>query len=416
MEAEGGEGDDHGAEDGQGQHLGPEDVEARALEEDAADNLHEIAHRVQVGQILDDHGHVANGKGKAAQHEGRHKEEEASHHGLLLGLRDGGKEQPHAQGGQQKKKSAGQQHQGTAAEWNSKDQESRTGDETQIQQPNDGEGKRLSQDQLNGTDGGDHQLLHGADFLLPDDGHGGQHDRDQGDDVHDHAGHKIVLTLEVFVEPDAALDGDRRCGALRLDSSCVASDHLSGIVGDNGGRVGVGAVNQDLDLGAVAAADLPSESRQDAHHGVNLAPVEQFLNGVFLFEVMGDVKIAGSLKLGQELPALRRPVLIQKGQRAVLDVQVDGVPEDDQLNQGRGKEDETHLGFPERLADFLEEDFDDSLPAFFHYIAPSGLNRFLFSTLVASGRPLAERPLQWGCQSIELGARLCAPTYPQRLG
>src|ERR1017187_5666256 len=45
-----------------GGHLRPQDVHPRAFQEDAADDLDEVAYRVQIGQILHRHGHVADGK------------------------------------------------------------------------------------------------------------------------------------------------------------------------------------------------------------------------------------------------------------------------------------------------------------------------------------------------------------------
>ena len=46
MEAAGGEEDGEGADDGEGEHLGPEDRGADAFEEDAADDDEEVAKRI----------------------------------------------------------------------------------------------------------------------------------------------------------------------------------------------------------------------------------------------------------------------------------------------------------------------------------------------------------------------------------
>jgi hypothetical protein len=59
------------AENRQRHHLRPQGIDVRALQEHAADDLHEVAHRIDVGQPLHAFGHVADGEGEAAQHEVR---------------------------------------------------------------------------------------------------------------------------------------------------------------------------------------------------------------------------------------------------------------------------------------------------------------------------------------------------------
>src|SRR5579871_3421877 len=66
--------DDH-AVDQQSEHLRPQHECARAFQKDAANNLNQIAKRVQESQILNRNGHVTNGIRKPAQHESRDRDQ-----------------------------------------------------------------------------------------------------------------------------------------------------------------------------------------------------------------------------------------------------------------------------------------------------------------------------------------------------
>jgi len=166
--------------------------DAGALQEDPPDYLHEVAQGIEKGQAPDRKGHVPDGEGEPAQKECGHREEECGHEGLLLGLGDGGYEEPCTQGGHEEEDGCRKQEKVTPPEGDPEHEKPCHGDQDHVEEPHNGEGDRLSQDQLDGTDGGDHQLLHVADLLFPHDGHGGEHDRDYRDDVHDDTGHKVV--------------------------------------------------------------------------------------------------------------------------------------------------------------------------------------------------------------------------------
>ena len=69
-------------------------------------------------------------------------------------------------------------------------------------------GNGFAQDELEGPDGGDDELLHGADLPLPDDGHAGQHKGDQHDQEGHDAGDVEVPALQVGVEEGPGLHVD----------------------------------------------------------------------------------------------------------------------------------------------------------------------------------------------------------------
>src|SRR5207245_1942130 len=76
MKAESTQRYDRAAVDQQCSHLRPERVCSGALKEDSAHDLHEVAQRIQIREILHEYRHILDGKCKAAEHEcGNGKEE-----------------------------------------------------------------------------------------------------------------------------------------------------------------------------------------------------------------------------------------------------------------------------------------------------------------------------------------------------
>ena len=66
-----------------------------------------------------------------------------------------------------------------------------------VDQAHQGERQRFAEHQLDGADGRHHQLLHGSDFFFAHDGHGGEHQGDQHDDIDDDARDKIIAAEQV---------------------------------------------------------------------------------------------------------------------------------------------------------------------------------------------------------------------------
>ena len=90
MESFGGQTQSDEAHDEQRRHLGPEDGKPHTFKEDAPNDYQKIAQGIQVGEPLNNNRHIGNGKYESGQEHSRKKEKEGSHHGLLLGLADGG--------------------------------------------------------------------------------------------------------------------------------------------------------------------------------------------------------------------------------------------------------------------------------------------------------------------------------------
>ena len=103
MEALDGEEEDYGADQKEAEHLGPEDVDPDPFQKDAADDDEVVAERIYISEPLDGFRHVFDGKGEAGEEHGRKDEEEGAHHRLLLGLADGGDEEPETEGAHEEK-------------------------------------------------------------------------------------------------------------------------------------------------------------------------------------------------------------------------------------------------------------------------------------------------------------------------
>ena len=71
-------------------------------------------------------------------------------------------------------------------------------------------GEGLAEDQLRRPEGGDAQLLHRPPLLLAHDGERGREDGGQHQQEADEAGHQELGRLELRVEEDARLEGERR--------------------------------------------------------------------------------------------------------------------------------------------------------------------------------------------------------------
>ena len=113
------------------------------------------------------------------------------------------------------------------------------------------DGDHLCEHQLQGPDGGHHELLDGADLPLPHDRHGRHHEAGKQRDQRDDAGQKKVAAPQVRVVPDPCAEigrpriGRRRHGQILRKPP---DDHGDMIHGDQGG-IGVRAVDEHLQGG-----------------------------------------------------------------------------------------------------------------------------------------------------------------------
>ena len=181
-----------------------------------------------------------------------------------------------------------------------------------------------------GTDGRDHQLLHGADFFLAHDRHGGQRKRHQRDDVDDHARDEIIAAAQIGIEPHAGSRCDlrRRHGAPVLPTPwsptiifefCCCLHHLIRIAADalrwRSRRRSTPYWNWFRRAAPARRSIRPRstswrEAGQHAHHGVHLAAIHHASAWRARPGGSGQDEAAGAFEFGQQLAALRRAVLI----------------------------------------------------------------------------------------------------------
>ena len=68
------------------------------------------------------------------------------------------------------------------------------------------------------------------------------------------------------------------------------------------------------------------------------------------------------LESGPQLAALETIVAIHRRNAAVLDIEINGVSENNQLDYGRSEQNHTHAWIPQHLDELLPNDSSDSSP------------------------------------------------------
>src|SRR5262249_8527099 len=182
-------------------------------------------------------------------------------------------------------------------------------------------------------------------------GEGGQHESDHHDDIGDHARNEVVAAIKIGIEPDARAGGDLRNRGLHRSAGTAGrqadvllagdqiagelSNYLAGVARDQGGCVGVRAIDQHLHLGGATTLHVSLEAGQYAHDGLRPATIQDLLYVFFALWHGHDLEAAGAFEAVAQFAAERRTVQVHPGDARVVHVEVDGEAEDDQLHQGR---------------------------------------------------------------------------------
>ena len=196
------------------------------FEIDAAQDHHDVAHGVEIGEFLErTRGMLLMGVANPER--------------VIMGMVkkkdviiaccwvaetvEISKSQP--QGRENEGDDAERQHAEVSAKGHAEPQGADQRDDGRIEAADEEEGNGFAQDELPAADGRDHDLLERADLPLAHHGEGGQHhDHDQGQ-IADDAGNEIPAAFQAFVEPRADLRGPpgagttTSCGAVR----CIRS-------------------------------------------------------------------------------------------------------------------------------------------------------------------------------------------------
>ena len=212
-------------------------------------------------------------------------------------------------------------------------------------------GHGLAQHHFVGLNGADQDLLHGAGLLFPGNGHGGQqradHDQQQGHD----AGHHKVGRLHVRVVEDPCFDPHRLTRAPGFQGP-FQQQGLQVVLGQGGG-IGVGAVRDHGHNGLPGPGHGPDQVPGYDDRGPN-GPLLKQAGGLPGVGVPGlYVKIGRGVHGFYQGTALRGPAQVADAQPNVLDVHVDGVPEDKHHHQGHQKQDHQGTAVPEDMDKLL---------------------------------------------------------------
>jgi len=326
--------------------LAPEHIETDALEEDALESGDEVAGRDDAGDLLDDEGHVLDGVHEAGQQE---RGQETGHHAGLEGeqLRpgDGGKEDAPAEGAKEEEGAEGGQQPEAAVQGDAEDADAEDEGDGHVGHAEDEVGEEFAEQQFGGADGGGEQLLHGAGFPLAGDGERGEERGDDHEDDSDQAGDDEVFGFEFVVveDPDSRIEGHfefaHSAGAQSLVAQVrgVCDHHGLGIAGGDRGRVGIGAIEKELDLGLLAAGEGTRVTARDDDAQEEAAVVDLDFHGAVAAVLPGDGEVARAAEALDEGAAFGSLVEIVDGGGNPVDIEGEGIAEQEQ-HRDRHKE------------------------------------------------------------------------------
>ena len=192
--------DGHKTADGeQGYYLMGDVLDAAAANEDGANGLDEVVHRVDVGRQIGPVGHGARGREKATEQHQTDNEKPHDEHGLLHGVGIVGNDESERREKQcqQHRKHIDKPHGTGGREAIDQPRQQQTdGDDKQRNEP---VGNEFGEDESPFRHGCDIDLLDGAGFLLADDVERGQEARHQHHHDGKKGGNHVKLVVLAFV-------------------------------------------------------------------------------------------------------------------------------------------------------------------------------------------------------------------------
>ena len=195
-------------------------------------------------------------------------------------------------------------------------------------------GDRLAEDQLPGAQRGDAQLLHRPALLLAHDRergreHGGQHQQEA-----DQAGHQELGRLELGVEEDARLEGERRRRRPGPPARSVAATSVGVLLGRRGrgrsrGRswpvVESAPSSRSWTAARAAGGEVAAVALRDDEHGAGHAAARVSASRSLARPGRRDqVEVGRVRERRDELAARRAAVAVLDGEAHVADVEVEG--------------------------------------------------------------------------------------------
>ncbi len=127
------------------------------------------------------------------------------------------------------------------------------------------------------------------------------------------------------------------------------------------GRIGVAAVDDQLELCGSPRAKRLSETGIELQHGTDVTAINEDAGTLRVSDAFHDIEIARVDEAGGQLPADDAIVEIVYGRCDVSDVERHRISEHKHLKDRHDEDDCFHLRIPEDLDEFLDEHVPDAL-------------------------------------------------------
>ncbi len=133
-------------------------------------------------------------------------------------------------------------------------------------------------------------------------------------------------------------------------------DNGGNVLGDQMSRIGIGAVENELNGGILLSFDLFREVPVDFQHPLDGAVVEKFADLFLVLNHPDDPEVFGGHERCDQFPALLAVAQVHDAQPYVRDIHVHGVTEDHELDEWRKEEENPRPLVSEDLNEFLPDD------------------------------------------------------------
>src|ERR1035441_3282839 len=341
--------DQRECEEEQGQEVWPDRHESAAFEHGSADDGGEVVDRVEHGERLQPFRHRLDGVERAGERGHRRIDEEAGELCLLRGFGEGRDDGADADAGEDAEAASDEQQADTAVEGNFEHEaDDGYGDEHHEGEQEE-ERRDFGDDDFRGAGGGHEELLDGSGFALTGHGGGGDQGTVEDEQQAEDAGDDEPGIDQAWVEEEVGLELDLAaagivgaCGGLDVDvdsllrqAGVVALDDAEGVGAADGGGVGVGGVEEELDSGGALASEVAGVVVGDNDSGVGVATADGVTKLADGGVVAGKAKALALGEGGDEFAALGRAAVVDHGEANVGDGGAEREAEERELQDGR---------------------------------------------------------------------------------
>lgn len=267
-------------------------MKSGAFEHDHADDADEVGDGIDDVDVLRPLRHAFDGGEQSAHQDENDHEKPTDKHGLLHGVGQSGNDKTDAEDGDHVNGGHAKDERDAAHQRNVEKQPGHEQADGQFEHGDDPEGEELAGDELVFADGGDVELLDGADFFFLDDVHSGEEQPDHGNQQHDDAGNHVGFVIELGVEPIGILYPD---GLLCMQTGHFGDD-VEVVILDDGGGVGVDeacggvvdGVDGEADFGFLLTGEVAAEVCRNLYDEVGTALVHGLFAGIEVGGIADD--------------------------------------------------------------------------------------------------------------------------------